>query len=505
MLKIIYGAFEEETNTFSPYICRRDRFESLCCLEGDEILQYMRHKKDSASGILETLEKEEVEIIPTMAMLAQSSGRVDQSVCDEYVSKVIEVIQKNYPVDGIVMAFHGATCLTEEDDGLGYILSRLRTAVGPKAVISCATDLHANITPLSIQSADIIVGYHTYPHVDIYETGVRAAELALKAMKSSKRPYMAYVKLPLILPSNCCDTSRKELVELSEFSDGIQNNGKILDYTIFYLQPWLDVHDCGASIVTISWDKDEAEKAAIDIARRLFGLRKVLQSELIDINTVFDFVRNNDSGKIVVVSDAGDNTSGGAAGDSTFVLNILLTKYPDIKAALFVVDPEAPFDALKVGVGNIGKFTVGGKLHPQMHKPITIEAKVLKAFEYKVLETIGPYTGYEVNFGQTAMLRTGNVDVIACEVPQIDFSPTQFTGIGIDFKDYDCVICKSTIAYRAWFRNVTDLFFSADTYGSTCGDVRNLTFQKITRPMWPFDQMDDYSIEHADFGYRYET
>lgn len=504
VLKVVYGAFEEESNTFSPVVCKLEQFEALCCLEGDAVLPYMRHKKDSASGILETLEAEGVEVIPTMAMLAQSSGRVDRAVCDLFVNRVLEAIEKNKPVDGVILAFHGATCLTDEDDGMGVILEQIRAAVGEDVVISAATDLHANITPKSIRNADVIAGYQTYPHVDIYETGVRAAKLGLMYMRAEKKPYMAYAKLPLMLPSNGCDTSRPELVELHRYAQSMVDSGKIIDYTIYYLQPWLDVKDCGVSILAVSQDEAEAREAVRLIGQKLFDLRHVLVTELVDLDEILDFVSANETGKVVVLSDAADNTSGGAAGDSTEVLSRLISKYPHLRAALVVVDPVVPYEALKVGEGNTATFTLGGKLDPAFQQPLTVEARVVKNLIYEPMEVTGPYTGYKVSFGQTSLLRVGNVDVIVCEVPQIDFSPTQFTGIGMDFADYDCVVCKSTIAFRAWFKPVTDLMFCANTTGSTSGDLLKLPFKHIERPMYPFDPLDGYRVDRISIAHRIE-
>lgn len=502
MKKIVYGAFEEESNTFSPVVCTMEHFRALCCLEGQDILPYMRHKQDSASGILETLETSGAVVIPTLAMLAQSSGRVDRSVCDYFVNKVKTTIKENYPIDGVFLAMHGATCLTDEDDGMGYILEELRKAAGEDVVIAVATDLHANVTPKSIQNADVICGYHTYPHVDIYETGVRTARLGLLFIEREMHPYMACAKLPLMLPSNGCDTKRSELRELHAFANEMQKTGKILDYSIYYLQPWLDVENCGVAIVVIADDPQVAKEAALQIGQRLFDLRHVLVSELIDIDKILSMVPENKTGKPIVMSDAADNTSGGAAGDSTQVLSHLLEKYPQIRAALVVVDPEVPFEALKVGAGNKATFTLGGKLDPNFQRPYTVEATVLKTLVYEALEYIGPYTGYSVSFGQTALLRVGNIDVIVCQTPQIDFSPTQFTGIGLRLTDYDVLVCKSTIAYRAWFASVTDLLFSADTYGSTCGNILKLPFKHIPRPMYPFDPLDDYQVSNVFFGHR---
>ena len=58
------------------------------------------------------------------------------------------------------------------DDGEGELVRRIRQVLGPKVPIVCSLDLHANVTELMLQQSDALVAYRTYPHVDMYETGV---------------------------------------------------------------------------------------------------------------------------------------------------------------------------------------------------------------------------------------------------------------------------------------------------------------------------------------------
>ena len=61
------------------------------------------------------------------------------------------------------------------DDGEGELLARIRR-VAPEVPIGVALDMHTNLFPAMGQLATVIAGYQTYPHVDMYETGARAAQ-----------------------------------------------------------------------------------------------------------------------------------------------------------------------------------------------------------------------------------------------------------------------------------------------------------------------------------------
>ena len=68
-----------------------------------------------------------------------------------------------------------------------YLLEKIRAAVGP-VPIAASFDIHGNLDPAIANLADIVVGYKTHPHVDMYETGWKAMTLLHRAMAGEIQP-----------------------------------------------------------------------------------------------------------------------------------------------------------------------------------------------------------------------------------------------------------------------------------------------------------------------------
>ena len=115
-------------------------------------------------------------------------------------------------------------------------------------------------------------------------------------------------------------------------------------------------------------------------------------------------------------------------------------------------------------------------------------------------ETAGNNKGKVVNFGRAVIVRVRNTDVILVEYPQLNYSPTQFTGFGLDPKDYDLFLVKSSLAYKFNCSVLTSQLYNVDTPGSTTSDLRSLPFTRIPRPMFPFDDTDDFGPQPAQAG-----
>ena len=272
MFKIIYGVFTQETNTFSPLICKRENFMANGICFGDEVIERHYGKTDASAGMLEILkDAEDVEVIPTASYRAQSYGRVDQAICEEFIEIVLKTIRENAPVDGVFLSLHGGMSLTEDDDGIGLILDKVRKEVGPDVVMAASTDLHANITRKVIRNLDILTGFHEYPHTDVYETGRRAAVLGMDILRTGVRPCMTSVKIPMILQAEASTTKSGPLKELISYAEGVQESGEILDFSIYHMQPWMDIEEAGACAVVIAKDPKKAHQYAMDFAKRGTG------------------------------------------------------------------------------------------------------------------------------------------------------------------------------------------------------------------------------------------
>lgn len=500
MYRIVFGGFSQETNTFSPKICTRENFLAKSLLFGDSI-KALAAGSDGTAGMLQVLNQaEDVEVIYGAHYCSQSYGRVEQLLADEFISHMEEVIEKNQPIDGLFLRLHGGMCLTEEDDGIGYILHALRKKVGDGVVIAASSDLHANVTGLVMNSLDILTGFHEYPHTDIFETGVRAAQLGLRMLRTKRRIPCSWVKIPMILQAEACTTKSGPLKDLINYADQLQADGELLDYSIYHMQPWLDCKEAGASTVVYAETMEQAKKYAEDLANRFFSLRHILQYHPISVDEGLDLAVTRPTGELVVLSDAADNTSGGATGDSVVVLRRILERQLDIRAACVVADPEAVEQAISLGVGAEAEFTVGGKLDPARQRSVTFTGKVIAIPNPIVEETSSVGKGQTVSFGRVAIVRVRNTDVILCIYPQLNFSPTQFTGFGLNPKDYDMLLVKSSLAYRKNFADLTTQLYNVDTPGSTTSDLPSLGFVRIPRPMYPFDDTNDFGPAPAREG-----
>ena len=494
MFKLIYGGFSQETNTFSPIICGREYFEAHGISKGEEIFRNFYGMKTHMSGMLNyIMDAEDTEIIPTAMYSSQSCGRVDQSICDEFVEIVLKAMEENKPYDGIFLTLHGGMSTTEFDDGIGEMLEKIRAAAGPDIVIAASTDLHANITKKVIRNLDVLTGFHEYPHTDLYNTGLRAAKLGMEILRTGKRPAMAFVKLPMILQAEASSTKSGPLYDLVQESEKKVEDGLIKDFSIYHMQPWMDIEEAGASVVVIADDAETAKAQAEEIGQKYFDLRHVLKYKPLTIDEGLDLCIGHKTGELVVLSDAADNTSGGATGDSVEVLRRILERELDIKAAMIVTDPEAADQAKALGEGATAVFTIGGKIDPRFYKPVTYEATVIKILDPVVQLGKGhPKEGNSISFGKASMIRMRNTDIILVEYPQLNYSQEQFTGFGLKFEDYDMVQVKSSLAYVDRYKDITSQMYNVDTPGSCTSDLVSLGFERIPRPMYPFDDTDDF-------------
>ena len=83
------------------------------------------------------------------------------------------------------------------DDGEGELLRRIR-AIAPDTPLAVALDLHGNITQAMVDHADVMVGFKTYPHIDMFETGAHAARTLFTGIDSGRKPAMAWARAPLL-------------------------------------------------------------------------------------------------------------------------------------------------------------------------------------------------------------------------------------------------------------------------------------------------------------------
>src|SRR5688500_11586651 len=136
-----------------------------------------------------------------MAVWATPSGLVTREAIEHLAKLLADGLRRALaegPLDGVLLALHGAMVTEIDDDGEGYLLQTVRDAVGPDVSVAATLDLHANISRLMVDLADVLIGYDTYPHIDMAERAVEAAEVLARLIRGEIRPTSALRKPPML-------------------------------------------------------------------------------------------------------------------------------------------------------------------------------------------------------------------------------------------------------------------------------------------------------------------
>ena len=270
-MRIAVACFMQESNTFSPFKARLDEFEMVF---GDEIIERSKGANSEIAGFYDVLSKARHEVVPLLAARARiTSGPVEESEFKRGVSLLVERVRKAGRLDGLLLALHGAMCAEGTDDCEGSILLSIREAVGRELPIIVTLDLHANITNRMVANADAVIGYKTYPHIDLYETGKAAAQMMMRILQNEIRPVTVMQKIPLIVPAENMQTTKGPMADIFSTGEAIRaEHPEILSVSVFGVQPWLDIEEMGgATVVVVDGDISLGRRCAVRNGQEILG------------------------------------------------------------------------------------------------------------------------------------------------------------------------------------------------------------------------------------------
>ena len=185
-----------------------------------------------------------------------------------------------------------------------------------------------------------------------------------------------------------------------------------------------------------------------------------------------------------IFADAADATSSGASGDSNFILAALVEAGYEGRVLAPLVDPPAVRRAFEVGVGNAGRFSLGGALDPRF-TPLQVEATVtmLRTGDY-------PFEswGTRQDAGDTALLQAGGMTIVITSLPVYLFDRSLFLAHGCDPRLFDIVVVKSPHCQERFFTAWAAANFNIDAPGSTSANLPSLGHTVCRRPMYPLDE-----------------
>ncbi|MCY7306490.1 MAG: M81 family metallopeptidase, partial [Rhodoferax sp.] len=327
-MRIAIGGFQHETNTFAPSKATYRHFEQdggwPGLRRGGEILDTMVARNVPIAGFIEQMRSTRHTLVPTAWAAAEPSAHVTRDAYERIAAMIVEGIRDAQP-DAVYLDLHGAMVAEHEDDGEGELLARVRGLVGPRTPILASLDLHANVTQRMLESADTLIAYRTYPHIDMADTGARVAHLMCQRAEGMPRPACAVRRIPFLIPltAQCTDLEPTRSI-YATLASMESHDVPSLSFTPGF--PAADFPECGPVVFAYGRRGGDADAAVAALARSVeqeearFDL-PVLSAEAAVRRAMQIALR---ASRPVVIADTQDNPGAGGDSDTTGMLRALL-------------------------------------------------------------------------------------------------------------------------------------------------------------------------------------
>jgi microcystin degradation protein MlrC len=485
-MKVLIGAVGHESNTFTPF---PTTLEDFYVRYGSDILN-IPTRRSSLEGIITTLQAHDAALLPTIAAGAMPGGVVERSTYEKFKQAVLtpQGVRDISDVDGVCLYLHGAM----RAEGLDYcendLLRDLRTQLGPDVPITIALDMHANIVAEMVENVDAMVAYHTAPHIDAFETGVRAAEILLQILEEGTQPRIGFAKIPFLLPGEMAQTSLDPMATMMNMVKEIEGHPDVLSASLANGHCWADIPDIGVAAVVVTKGDAELAQAEANRLAAAFWERRAefgVSAEAYPVEEAIEKAMAAEE-STVFLSDSGDNPGAGGTTDVPVMLERLLAKQATSVVIAGIWDIEAMEACAAAGVGQEVTLSVGGKLDKRHGTPLEITGRVRQLTDGHYYQGGVRRPPTRSKSGPIAVLNVDGVDVILSSTRLSFVDPIQLRSLGLDPLDYRIVVLKRGYL-TAPFQAISERSILAFSPGATNCDVTQMEFRRVNRPMYPLD------------------
>ncbi len=485
--RVALAGFLHETNTFAPSLATMAHFEQgggyLPISRGAEILERCGDVNLGISGAVAHGREAGWDMVPVLWTGAIPSAHVTRDAYERIAGEIVDGIAAAHraaPLDGVCLDLHGAMVAEHLEDGEGELIARVRAVVGADVPIAASLDLHGNTTRQMVEQADLLVAFRTYPHVDMAETGRRAAEGLDRIMARGRAFARAFRQLPFLIPipwqCTFIEPARTLYRELGEME-----GGEVASLSYWMGFPAADIAECGQSVLAYG----ETQAAADAAADRLVA--RIMESETGFAGRAF----GPDEGVVeamriaatatrpVVIADTQDNPGAGGDSNTTGMLRALLRNGARNAALGMLIDPEAARAAHAAGEGAEISIALGGRSNVPGDAPFEGTFRV-EALSNGDLHATGPYYGgTRMNVGPSACLAIDGVRIVVAshKAQMADLAMYRF--VGIEPTKMDILVNKSSVHFRADFDPIAETVLVCTAPGPMPLDPASLAWTRL--------------------------
>jgi microcystin degradation protein MlrC len=478
-MKFFIAQLVTETNTFATFPTGLGGFEQYGIFHGDASGRAPKSTGVILRFLRDMIEADGNEVVEGLCAFAQPAGRTIRAVYESMRDEILADLRAALPVDAVQLMLHGAMVAEGYDDCEGDLIAGVRAVVGPGVPIGVELDLHCHFTEQMRSSADVIICFKEYPHID---GDARARELygLIKETAAGRiRPVTAVVDCRMV---GLWHTTREPMRGYVERMQSFEGKDGVLSVSLGHGFPWGDVADSGARLwVVADGDESKARAVAEQLAGEFWAMREATRAPHLGVDAALDRVLEVSSGP-VVIGDVADNPGGGAPGDSTFILRRVVERgIPGVAIGAFW-DLGAIQICRDAGVGAVIDLRVGGKCSPSSGDPVDVRVTVRAVLDehgqtsFDGRESMGACVWVEAANGVHLLLAS-----LRCQVYGVD----AFTGIGITLADKRAIVVKSTQHFHAQFAPLAAEVLYVSTPGALTLDFGAIDYRVRSPNYWP--------------------
>lgn len=462
-MRIAVGGIHTECSTYSPVLMAVDDFRVL---RAADLL---------ASDYFSFLDAEGVEHLPLLHARAVPGGPVSAVAYEAFKAEFLDRLKAVLPVDGLYLAMHGAMNVEGMEDAEGDWIAAARSVVGPDCVVAASYDLHGNVSQKIVDQLDIFAAYRTAPHIDVRDTMIRAWSMLVDALRSGRRPGVAWTPVPVLWPGERTSTEDEPARSLYKALPDIDRRAGILDANLMIGYVWADEPRASACAVVTATDRQAAARAAEEIAASYWNAREnfVFGPVTGPLEQMLELAEEASTAP-VILADSADNPTGGGVGDRADVLKALLERRFDGALLAGITDRPAVEACFAAGKGARIGLDIGATLDPSS-SPVHVEAEVV------FLDDPGAFDERQ------AVVRTGGITVVLAGRRRPYHNIADFTRLGLDPKSVRMLVVKSGYLSPE-LAPIANPNLMALTEGVVNQDIEALVSKRRIRPVFPFDR-----------------
>ena len=482
MARIAVGGFQHETNTFAPSPASYADFEAADAwpglVSGADLLESFDGLNLPIAGFLERARARGHACVPLVWCSAMPSAQVTEDAFERVAAALIAELAAGAPYDAVYLDLHGAMVCEHLEDGEGELLRRVRGVIGEDLPLVVSLDLHANVTRAMVEHATALLAYRTYPHIDMAETGVRAARHLERLLGTGSSEAKALVKLPFLIPLTWQCTTEEPARTLYARLEALEG-GAVSSLSFAPGFAPADIAECGPAILAYAAHQEAADHAAAEMAALVAAAEGDFAGRLYEPDEAVEYAIARAGARPIVLADTQDNPGAGANGDTVGLLEALVRH--DAREALLGVlrDAETAAQAHAAGIGAEIEIALGAKSGLEGHRPFRGRARVEGLSDGRLIGTGPFYGGSRIRLGPTALLAIGGVRVVVSSRKLQAADQAMFQHIGAEPAAHKIVALKSSVHFRAHFQPIAAEILVVTAPGPNPADHTRLDYRRL--------------------------